>query len=85
MSSDSLGMFGEQLRNARLKAELTQEDLAFKAGVDRTYISQLENDKKSPTLDMLFRLCDALDASASRIVARIEKERKAKSPAAKKS
>lgn len=78
-------MFGEQLRNARLKAELTQEDLAFKAGVDRTYISQLENDKKSPTLDMLFRLCDALDASASRIVARIEKERKAKSPAAKKS
>ncbi len=70
-------MFGNVLRNARLEADLTQEKLAFKAGVDRTYISHLENDKKSPTLDMLFRLCDALGVSAAAVVARVEEFRSA--------
>jgi transcriptional regulator with XRE-family HTH domain len=65
-------MLGELLKNARIAAGLTQEDLAFKAGVDRTYISQLEHDKKSPTLQMLFRLCQATGASATEIVRRIE-------------
>jgi transcriptional regulator with XRE-family HTH domain len=55
---------------------MTQEQLAFAAGVDRSYISQLENDRRSPTLDFLFRLCEAMDVSTSRIVARVEKERK---------
>lgn len=53
-------MLGDELRKAREAAGLTQEKLAFAAGLDRTYISQLEHDKKSPTLDVLFRICDAL-------------------------
>jgi transcriptional regulator with XRE-family HTH domain len=69
-------MLGEELRRARLDAELTQEELAFRAGLDRTYISQLENDKKSPTVAVLFRLCDALNVSASRILARADRRRK---------
>lgn len=69
------GMFGEELRKAREQAKMTQEELAFAASVDRTYVSQLENNKKSPTLDMLFRLCDALGIQASRIVSRVEKSR----------
>jgi len=69
-------MLGDELRKARKAAGMTQERLAFAAGLDRTYISQLENDKKSPTLDVLLRLCDAMGASASRIVARVEKERR---------
>jgi hypothetical protein len=35
----------------------------------------LEHDKKSPTLDTLFRVCDALGVKASRIVAKVEKQR----------
>ncbi|MDB5335828.1 MAG: family transcriptional regulator [Planctomycetaceae bacterium] len=50
-------MLGELLKNARLAAKMTQEDLAFKAGVDRSYVSMLERDLKSPTLQMLFRIC----------------------------
>ena len=69
-------MLGPVLRKARLAAGLTQEALSFKAGLDRTYISQLENDHKSPTLDVLFRLCDALDVPASRLIARVEQHRK---------
>ena len=65
-------MLGNELRKAREKAELTQEQLAIDAGVDRTYISMLENDKKSPTVDMLFRICDAMGVAASLIISRVE-------------
>ena len=68
-------MFGPVLRAARLAAGLTQEALSFKAGLDRTYISQLENGHKSPTLDVLFLLCDALGVRASRLIARVERRR----------
>ena len=71
-------MLGDELRNARLKADLTQEELAFRAKLDRTYISQLEHDKKSPTIDVLFRICDALSVSASALMGRVERKRKAK-------
>jgi len=54
---------------------MTQEELSFRADVDRSYISQLENDRKSPTVEMLSRLCDAMGASASGLIARVEKQR----------
>jgi transcriptional regulator with XRE-family HTH domain len=69
-------MLGEELRKVREAAGLTQEELSFRAKVDRSYISMLERDKKSPTLAMLFRLCDVLGVKASTIVARVEKHRR---------
>jgi transcriptional regulator with XRE-family HTH domain len=69
-------MLGEELRKARQKAAMTQEELSFKAGLHRTYISQLEHDKKSPTLDALFRICDALNTSAAHVVAAVERKRR---------
>ncbi|WP_417398236.1 helix-turn-helix domain-containing protein [Gimesia chilikensis] len=45
---------------------------SFEAGVDRTYISQLERNKKSPTADVLFRLCDAMGIKASELIVRVE-------------
>jgi transcriptional regulator with XRE-family HTH domain len=68
-------MLGKILREAREAAGLTQEALAHTAGVDRGYISQLERDLKSPTISMLFRLCEAMQASPSALVARLEQER----------
>ena len=66
-------MLGDELRKARERAGLTQEKLGFEAGVHRTYVSMLERDVKSPTLDVLFRLCKALSVRPSRLIARIEK------------
>jgi transcriptional regulator with XRE-family HTH domain len=66
-------MLGEILREAREKAGLSQEQLAFRAGVDRTYISQLENDKKSPTVQTLFRICRAMKESPGKVITRLEK------------
>jgi transcriptional regulator with XRE-family HTH domain len=69
-------MLGDELRKARGQADLTQEQLSFAAGVDRSYLSQLENDKKSPTVDLLFRICDALGVAPSDLLARVEKSRR---------
>ncbi len=66
-------MFGKELKNVREAVGMSQERLAFEAGVHRTYISLLERDKKSPTLNVLFRICKALSISASDFVARLEK------------
>jgi transcriptional regulator with XRE-family HTH domain len=69
-------MFGEVLQNARKKADMTQEELAFAASLDRTYISRLERNLKSPTLNTLLQLGDALGVPASTLVARVERSRK---------
>lgn len=65
-------MLGDELKRARLERGLSQEKLAFEADLDRTYISQLENNHKSPTVDVLFRICRALEVKASELIARVE-------------
>lgn len=66
-------MVGQELKKAREKARMTQESLSFAAGIDRSYISQLEHDKKSPTVALLFRLCKVLGVTTSELIARVEK------------
>ncbi len=71
-------MVGSVLQQMRLKVGMTQEELALKAKVDRTYISMLEHNKKSPTLDMLFRLCAAMDIKASTVISKVERLKSSK-------
>jgi len=66
-------MLGNELRKARKAAGLTQEQLAFAAGVDRTYISHLECDKKSPTVAMLFKICGPMGVAPSTIISKVER------------
>ena len=67
-------VFGDHLRSARKAVQLTQEELAFRAELDRTYISLLERGMKSPTLTTFFRLCSVLDLQPDLFLARIHKE-----------
>jgi transcriptional regulator with XRE-family HTH domain len=69
---------GEELRKVRERVGVTQEQLSFCAGLSRPYISQLERNLKSPTVDMLFRICDALDVSAVTIIKKVDAARKRK-------
>ena len=66
-------MLGKELKSVREAVGMSQERLAFEAGVHRTYISLLERDRKSPTLNVLIRICRALGISAAELVARVEK------------
>ena len=70
-------MMGQELRRRRQQAGLTQEH-SRSGGLSRPYISQLERDMKSPTVDTLFRICDALNASAADVVRRVDAARKRK-------
>lgn len=60
------------MRRYRLAAGLSQERLGLRAGVDRGYVSEIERDIKSPTVDMLIRLCRVMGARPSEILAEIE-------------
>jgi len=52
---------GDELRACRHRKKISQEQLGFDASVHRTYVSLIERGVKSPTLVVLFRLCQALD------------------------
>jgi transcriptional regulator with XRE-family HTH domain len=65
-------LLGQELRRARLAAGLSQETLAFEAKLDRTYISYLENGHKSPTVDVLIRISQAIGVSASSLLGHVE-------------
>jgi transcriptional regulator with XRE-family HTH domain len=67
---------GDEIRAAREAASLSQQDLADKAKLHRTYINMIERGRKNPTLDVFFRICDALNIPPSKLIARIEVRRK---------
>ena len=62
--------FGQILRDCRRKAGISQEELAGRANVDRTYVSLLERGLRQPTLDSLFRLAHALGVAPATMVSR---------------
>lgn len=67
-------LFGKEVARLRKVLGISQEELAFRAEVHRTYVSQLERGLKSPTLNMILKLSRALKASASRLVATVESQ-----------
>lgn len=53
--------FGEKLRTVRERKKLTLKDVAGKAGVSESLISQIERNKVSPSIDTLLLIADVLD------------------------
>ena len=75
-------IFGEVLRRHRTACGVTQEELAFRAGVDRTFIYRLERGVRQPSITTLIGVALALDIPASQLVAETEaRYRKASSTA----
>nr|KAJ9622943.1 hypothetical protein H2204_011423 [Knufia peltigerae] len=61
-------IFGEVLRAVRTEREISQQDLALEADLDRTYISMLERGLRQPTLSTLIALADAMGIDAASLV-----------------
>jgi transcriptional regulator with XRE-family HTH domain len=55
---------------------LLQQQLSFRAGLSRPYISQLERNIVSQTVETLFRICGALDVSPVTIIKKVDAARK---------
>ncbi len=68
--------FGRVLREQREARDMSQEAMAQKADVDRTFISQIERGIRRATLTTLCKLARALDIAPSTLVARMEKQLK---------
>ena len=69
-------LFGHEVARLRKQLGISQEEVAFRAEVHRTYISQLERGLKSPTLNVILKLSRAMKASASELVATVERRTK---------
>jgi len=63
MKQDILVMFGKNVREERIKQNLSQEDLASRAGVHRTYIGMIERAEKNITLTNIEKIAEALGIS----------------------
>jgi transcriptional regulator with XRE-family HTH domain len=66
-------VFGQVLREQRISRQLSQEDLALAADVDRTFVSQMERGIRQPTITTLMKLAGALGIQPSTLVVRMEK------------
>jgi transcriptional regulator with XRE-family HTH domain len=59
---------GKNTRRFRLEAGFSQEELAFRAGMKRSYLSDLERGTRNPSVRALGRLADALCVTPSQLL-----------------
>ncbi len=74
----STKIFGEVMQELRLQNALTQDQLAERAGTERSHISALERAEKGPALATIFSLADALNIPAGDLIGLVEKRLKAR-------
>ena len=55
--------FGNKVRKERMKLGLSQEELAERAGVHRTYIGMIERAEKNATIESIGKIAKALKIS----------------------
>jgi transcriptional regulator with XRE-family HTH domain len=67
MKRDVLIKFGNRVRERRSELGLSQEELAMRAGVHRTYIGMIERAEKNITLTNIEKIANALELSVAEI------------------
>jgi transcriptional regulator with XRE-family HTH domain len=67
MKREVLIKFGQKVRERRLELNLSQEELAARAGVHRTYVGMIERAEKNITLTNIEKIAKALDLSLNEI------------------
>jgi transcriptional regulator with XRE-family HTH domain len=76
--SDVAKALGERLRAYRRRNGMTQEELAHRASCSVSYVSDLERAEKSPTIDGLIKLTDALGITLEELFANTQAGKKTK-------
>jgi len=67
MKREVLIKFGNKVREERLSLGLSQEELAARAGVHRTYVGMIERAEKNITLTNIEKIAKALELSIDEI------------------
>ena len=68
--TDSLRDFGKRVKESRLAIDLTQAELAKRAGLQESWISHFEVGRRKPSIRNLLKLSDALNVSADYLLGR---------------
>ncbi|OUC12911.1 MAG: hypothetical protein B0A82_19955 [Alkalinema sp. CACIAM 70d] len=71
-SFDPKSLFGQKLRELRLAAGFSQEELAHRAGVDRTYVSSCERGRRNLTLEAIVKFAIALNVKPSLLLTKLD-------------
>jgi transcriptional regulator with XRE-family HTH domain len=66
--SDILKKFGDRVRELRKQLNLSQENLAEKAGLHRTYIGMIERAEKNITLINIEKIANALNVNIKELL-----------------
>jgi transcriptional regulator with XRE-family HTH domain len=61
-------LVADNVRTLRKAADMSQEELAHEAGVDRTYISQVERRRRNVTIIVIARIARALKVTPDRLL-----------------
>lgn len=65
---ETLKNIGSNISRIRIEKGISQDELAFAAGLDRTYIGYIENAKNNATIGTLIKIADALHVSVSELL-----------------
>lgn len=68
MTADISKQFGENVRKFRVMRKLSQEELANRAELHRTQITLIENGKRCPRLDTIYKLASALQVKPEKLL-----------------
>ncbi len=61
-------VMGDNVRTLRLARNLSQEELAFRAGLDRTYVSQIERGIGNPSVLILIKIADTIGVEVQELL-----------------
>jgi transcriptional regulator with XRE-family HTH domain len=61
-------LFGKNVRKYRRQRGLTQEQLAFEAEIDLTYVGGIERGKRNPSLSVMARIAEALSINLIKLL-----------------
>ncbi len=67
-----MNKFAERLKELRLEANLTQDQLAEKTHIGQATISKYEANAQSPTIDMVIVLCKFFNVSADYLIGLVD-------------
>src|SRR5947209_6663335 len=71
---DSKALLGATIKAERFALGISQEELASRAGLHRTYVSDVERGARNPSLESVEKLAQALELSVSTLFARAHGE-----------
>ncbi|OMF35907.1 hypothetical protein BK133_09435 [Paenibacillus sp. FSL H8-0548] len=66
--SEIAGLVGDNIRQLRKIKGLSQEQLAFRAEINASYMGQVERGEKNPTIDVLSKIAKALQTPLEKLV-----------------